>query len=190
MQARQGLPVSHRLGGVRSGRAVLDRMLPHDCCVTFITSIRINQVGCQEAPIEGIGGTVKVCYSCALRQCLNKDHTCTQQPQTNKLAESAAMASWEEKFTFSNWKYRHYFNLSTSHATTKLVAKNHAIHTVVDAVDYGSSVANVSSANNEGHRATPSKQLKLDIPAPASHAVTQTKLNGMIVQYVVQNINR
>ena len=35
-------------------------------------------------------------------------------------------------------------HLSTAHATSKLVAKN----TVVDAVGYGSSVANVSSANN------------------------------------------
>lgn len=74
-------------------------------------------------------------------------------------------------------------HLSTAHTTTKLVGKNHAINTVVDVVDYGSSVA-----NNGGHGATPSKQLKLDFSAPASHAVTQTELNGMIAGYVVENM--
>ena len=46
-------------------------------------------------------------------------------------------------------------HLSTAHASTKLVAKN----TVVDTVDDDSrpGVANVSSANKEGHEAVPSK---------------------------------
>ncbi len=50
-------------------------------------------------------------------------------------------------------------------------------------------LANASSANKEGHGATPSKQLKLDFSAPASQKlVTQTELNGMIGKYVVENM--
>ena len=49
-------------------------------------------------------------------------------------------------------------------------------------------MANVSSANKEGHGATPSKQLQLDFSAPASQKlVTQTELNAMIGRYFVEN---
>lgn len=122
----------------------------------------------------------------------------------------------EGKLAFSKWKYRPYFNLvevkgknvyvkctlcpgakclstsvvsnsnlmkhlSTAHASTTLVAEN--------TVDSRPGVANVSSANKEGHGATPYKQLKLDFSAPASQKlVTQTELNGMIGRYVVENM--
>ena len=47
-------------------------------------------------------------------------------------------------------------HLSRAHASTKLVAKNSIVDTVDDDSRLG--VANVSSANKEGHGATPSKK--------------------------------
>lgn len=68
------------------------------------------------------------------------------------------------------------------------MAKNTIVGTVDD--DSRPGVANVSSANKEGHGATPSKQLiKLDFTAPATQKlVTQTELNGMIGRYVIENM--
>ncbi|MED6245929.1 hypothetical protein ATANTOWER_010399 [Ataeniobius toweri] len=106
------------------------------------------------------------------------------------------MASLEGKIAFLKWKNRHYFILhevkgknvhvkctlcpranclstsvvSNSNLLKYLSAEQLAKNTVIDTVDDNSrpGMPNVSSANKEGHKATPSKQLKLDVFAPAS----------------------
>ena len=70
-------------------------------------------------------------------------------------------------------------HLTTTHAATKLVAKN----------TDDSNNTSVASSSKEGHDgATAAKQQKLDFDLPQKPTVTQRELNGLIGRYVVENI--
>jgi hypothetical protein len=70
-------------------------------------------------------------------------------------------------------------HLTTTHASTKLVAKNTDTSTTYDSS---------SSTSKEGHEAKSSRQQKLDISALQQKPMTQAEVNLMIARYVVTNM--
>uniref|UniRef100_A0A3B4FFG1 Uncharacterized protein n=1 Tax=Pundamilia nyererei TaxID=303518 RepID=A0A3B4FFG1_9CICH len=77
-------------------------------------------------------------------------------------------------------------HLSTSHASTKLVAKNDGVDASRRSSNPGE--ANMSSAS-DGDVATQSNQSKLDFSSPQTFVtVAQTELNKLTARYVVENM--